>query len=87
MRVIARKLGCTQFMVYIVGRTILYKETNTINIQDDIACIRFNPCYITLEAYVVGHKKFNWMESSVHLRDFQQREIQFIPVLPRWFWI
>ena len=40
MRVIARKLGCTQFMVYIVGRTILYKETNTINIQDDIACTR-----------------------------------------------
>jgi hypothetical protein len=40
MKVKLRRLGCTQFMVHIVGCTILYIETDTINNHDNIACSR-----------------------------------------------
>ena len=73
-------------MVNTVGHTI-YKEINTQNIRDNtVGVALFQLTVYNIIVLRCRSQYFNWIENSVHLRDFQQCEIHFICILPGRFW-
>ena len=76
------------FVANNVGRTIK-EETNTRNIGGWYCgnILYPDPQYLTPEVYIVGCNCFSWMRNTVHLRDFWQSKIKFMPSLHEQFQI
>ena len=75
----------TLLVVNTVGHTI-YEGINSQNIGDNtVGAALFQLTVYNIRGLCCRAQYFNWMENSVHLRDFQQSEIRFICVLPGQF--